>query len=121
TSTQHDITTTQVPLAPLTRRALLSGGSFTLPIPEAADRFDVDTSSSKVQDWDVAFDMTPQALALYEDKTGDKVKRDLVVQYRMELFFSKKGQPVPERAVSCSATTGYGNHDHAVFLDWDTS
>ena len=44
-STQHDITTSQVPLAPITRRALLSGGSFTLPTPHVDDRFALDIST----------------------------------------------------------------------------
>ena len=36
--TQHDITTSSVPLAPLTRRALKAGGSFTLLTPHVDDR-----------------------------------------------------------------------------------
>ncbi|MGI8306972.1 AAA family ATPase [Saccharopolyspora hattusasensis] len=120
-STHHDITTSSVPLAPMTRRALLSGGFFTLPTPHVDDRFALDTSASKVQNWDVVFDMTPQGLTLYEDKSGDKPARDLVVQYRMELFFFKKGLLEPERATSVSSSVGYGNYDAAVFLQWDTS
>ncbi|WP_181273651.1 AAA family ATPase [Brevibacterium oceani] len=119
-STQHDITTTSVPLAPVIRRALLSGGSFTIPVPDPAERFDLSIATPS-NFWDMSFDMTPQALALYEDKAGDKTRRDLVIQYRMELYFHKQGQPVPDRAVSCSTASGYGNNDHAVFLDWDTS
>lgn len=116
-STQHDITTTSIPLAPITRRALNAGGSFTLRSPHADDRFAVDTSSSQFGDRDTAFHMTPQALVLYEDKSGDKSKRDLVIQYRMELYLFKKGLPEPEYAT----TFGYGNHDATVFLQWDTS
>lgn len=118
-STQHDITTSQVPLAPITRRALLSGGSFTLPVPHVDDRFALDTSANKAQDWDVFFDMTPQGLSLYEDKAGDKVTRDLVIQYRLELYFFKQGLVEPERATAVSRTIG--NYDAAAFLQWDTS
>ncbi|MEU6263713.1 ATP-dependent helicase [Saccharopolyspora shandongensis] len=120
-STQHDITTSSVPMAPITRRALLSGGAFTLPTPHVDDRFVLDTSASKVQDWDVIFDMTPQGLTLYEDKSGGKPTRDLVIQYRMELFFFKKGLIEPERAASVRWVTASRYHDAAVFLQWDTS
>lgn len=132
-STQHDITTSFVPLAPITRRALGSGGAFTLPSPHTDDRFALDTSGATsaavYQDWDVVFDMTPQSLTLYEDKSGDKVTRDLVIQYRMELYFFKKGLIEPERATSVTGSTsgaasgsvGYGNHDAAVVVAWDTS
>lgn len=128
-STQHDITTSHVPLAPITRRALGSGGSFTLPVPHADDRFALDTSAATIQDWDVVFDMTPQCLTLYEDKSGDKVTRDLVVQYRMELYLFKHGLTEPERATAVSGSVsgpvsgsvGYGNHDAAVVPQWDTS
>lgn len=119
-STQHDITTSQVPLAPITRRALLSGGSFTLPTPHVDDRFALDISTPG-NFWDVAFDMTPQALTLYEDKAGDKITRDLVIQYRMELYFFKQGVAEPERATAVARTVGYGNHDAAAFLQWDSS
>lgn len=120
-STQHDITTTSIPLAPITRRALNAGGPFALLSPHADDRFAVDTSSSQFDDWDVVFDMTPQALVFYEDKSGGKSTRDLVIQYRMELYFFKKGLPEPEYATAVSRSAGYGNHAAAVFLQWDTS
>lgn len=120
-STQHDLTTTSIPLAPITRRSLLSGGDFSIPTAHVDDRFAVDTSTSKYDDWDVVFDMTPQGLTLYEDKSGDKIRRDLVIQYRMELFFFKKDTIEPEYTVSVSRSMGYGNHDAAVFLDWSTS
>ncbi|PUB32498.1 superfamily I DNA/RNA helicase [Promicromonospora sp. AC04] len=120
-STQHDITTSHVPLAPITRRSLNAGGSFTLPTPHVDDRFAVDTSASRHDDWDVVFDMTPQALVLYEDRSGDRPARDLVIQYRMELSFLKKGLPEPAHVTAVSLTAGYGNHDAAVFLQWDTS
>jgi DNA helicase-2/ATP-dependent DNA helicase PcrA len=119
-STHHDITTALVPLAPLTRRALLSGGSFSLPAPHVDDRFSLDVVTP-AGSWAVHFDMTPQGLTVYEDKSGEKVRRDLVVQYRMELYFFKQGLPEPERAVSVLPSSGCGNHDAAVVLQWDTS
>ncbi|UJW28839.1 ATP-dependent helicase [Saccharothrix sp. AJ9571] len=121
-STQHHITTSTIPLAPITRRALLSGGSFTVATPHVDDRFVVDTSASWHQDRDVVFDMTPQGLTFYEDKSGDRASRDLVIQYRMEIFLFTKGIGEPERATSVSHSGGYhGNHDAAVVLQWDTS
>ncbi|MFE4834460.1 UvrD-helicase domain-containing protein [Arthrobacter sp. NPDC056691] len=119
--TQHDITTSSVPLAPVTRGALMAGGPFTLPTPHVDDRFTVDTSTSTVQDWDVVFDMTPQALVLYENKAGDVNTRDLVIQYRMELYFVRKGLAEPEFTTLVPQTSGAGNHDASVFLQWDTS
>ncbi|QWF85701.1 UvrD-helicase domain-containing protein [Amycolatopsis sp. CA-230715] len=120
-STQHDITTTSVPLAPITRRALLSGASSTLAIPHVDDRFLVDTSTSGHHDWDVMFDMTPQGLTLYEDKSGDRTKRDLVIQYRMELHFCRKDRVEPERAIVVPTIVGYGHLDATVVPQWDTS
>lgn len=120
-STHHDITTSHIPFAPITRRALLAGGDFSVPVPHVDDRFEVDTSTSRHQDWDVFFDLIPQATMFYEDKSGDKSRRDLVIQYRMDLFFFKKGLPEPARAVSISRSMGYGNHDAAVTQDWSTS
>ncbi|MEW1548370.1 ATP-dependent helicase [Streptomyces tsukubensis] len=120
-STQHDITTTSIPLAPITRRALNAGGSFTLPSPHADDRFALDTSSNRFDDWNVAFDMTPQALVLHEDKSGGTSTRDLVIQYRMELYFFKRGLPESERAIAVARAAGHGNHNASVFVQWDTS
>src|SRR6184192_1150223 len=84
-ATQHDITTSTVPLAPITRRALLSGGSFTIPVAHVDDRFAIDTSANRPDDWNVSFDMIPQGLTLYENKSGERPTRDLVIQYRMDL------------------------------------
>ncbi|MEU7318366.1 AAA family ATPase [Streptomyces sp. NPDC007083] len=120
-STQHDVTTSDIPLAPMTRRALLSPGSATLGSPHVDDRFAVDTSLSTHDDWNVVFDMTPQAAIFYEDRSGDTTNRDLVIQYRMELFFFDKGLVEPKRATSDSSSIGHGNHDAAVVLDWSTS
>ncbi|MCX5103452.1 AAA family ATPase [Streptomyces sp. NBC_00439] len=113
-STQHDITTTSIPLAPITCRALNANGAYTLPTPHVDDRFTVDTVSSVGNDWNVVFDMTPQALVLYEDKSGGKATRDLVIQYRMELYFFEEGLPEPEyvSAFWQNAT---------IYLQWDTS
>ncbi|MGW6600489.1 UvrD-helicase domain-containing protein [Streptomyces sp. NPDC055036] len=113
-STQHDITTTSIPLAPITRRALNANGPFTLPSPHVDDRFTVDTASSLRNDRNAVFDMTPQALVFYEDKSGDKATRELVIQYRMELCFFKKGLPEPEYVSALS-------RDATIFLQWDTS
>ncbi|QXV57403.1 UvrD-helicase domain-containing protein [Amycolatopsis sp. TNS106] len=120
-STQHDITTTAVPLAPMIRRALLAGGAFTVGTPPVDDRFAVDTPSHQPHDWHICFDMTPQGLTLYEDKSGDRTKRELVILYRMELYFIKKGVVEPARASIEQFRAAYRRPDTAVYLSWDTS
>ncbi|MFK0244559.1 AAA family ATPase [Amycolatopsis azurea] len=120
-TTQHDITMTSVPLAPMTRRALLAGGAFTLATPSVDDRFAIDTSTPQSHDWNICFDMTPQGLTLYEDKSGDRPKRDLVIVYRMEMYYIRKGTVEPERALIEQFRAPYRRPDTAVFLSWDTS
>ncbi|WP_328990430.1 ATP-dependent helicase [Kribbella sp. NBC_01245] len=124
-STQHGITTASIPFAPVLRRALTeAGGSFTLATPQDQDRCAVETGST---DWDVAFDMTPQGAKLVEDANGGgangapKMSRDFVVQYRMELYFFRKGHAEPERTPIVSTTSGPGHHTAAAFVSWDNS
>jgi len=123
-STQHGITTVSIPFAPVLRRALSEpGGTLTLATPQDQDRCAVETGSA---DWDIAFDMTPQGAKLFEDANGgangaSKISRDFVVQYRMELFFFRKGTAEPERAPIIPEASGLRNRDAAVFMSWDTS
>lgn len=119
-SSQYDVTTTHVPLAPIVKRALLSGADFTLPVPHADDRF------TAVKGWlshDICFDMTPQGLVLYEDRSGQGMKRDLVVQYRMEVWFLRDGKPAPGRGRLVAAPTDLmvAKGDARVLVKWDTS
>ncbi|WP_394941142.1 AAA family ATPase [Psychromicrobium sp. YIM B11713] len=123
-TTQHGITVVSLPFAPLLRSALTeAGGSFTIATPQTGDRCVIETGSN---DWDVFFDMTPQGAKLFEDANGKSsaggtaISRDFIIQYRMELFFVKKGIVEPVRMPIISATTGPRNHDAAVFLNWDT-
>ncbi|MDP9904759.1 3'-5' exonuclease [Arthrobacter bambusae] len=123
-TTQHGITVVSLPFAPVLRSALTeAGGSFTIATPQSGDRCVIETGSN---DWDVFFDMTPQGAKLFEDANGKSstggtaISRDFIVQYRMELFFVKKGTAEPVRAPIVSATTGPRNHDAAVFLKWET-
>ncbi|WP_206686138.1 AAA family ATPase [Kribbella qitaiheensis] len=124
-STQNGVTVVSIPFAPVLRRALTeTGGSFTLATPHDQDRCTVETGSA---DWDLAFDMTPQAAKLFEDANGGganggpKMSRDFVVQYRMELYFFKKGTTEPERAPIASTASGLLIHDATVLVSWDTS
>jgi DNA helicase-2/ATP-dependent DNA helicase PcrA len=123
--TQHDITTTTIPFAPITRRAITAvGGASTLPVPHVDDRFTVEISDP-LFGYTVFFDMTPQAAVLYEDNSGAKMKRDFIVQYRLELTLVAKSlvaaDQVPERARLWSSTMTLGSCDAAVFLEWDSS
>ncbi|MFC4048369.1 UvrD-helicase domain-containing protein [Actinomadura syzygii] len=118
-STQNGITVTTIPIAPMTRRALTQAGSFTLAAPHAQERCVIDTDSNY---WDISFALTPQAAKLYEDAaTGAKrMPREFLVQYRMELFFFKRGATEPERVMIASNTSTVGR-DALVFTAWDIS
>lgn len=124
--TQHDITTTTIPIAPITRRAMTqTGGSFTIPVPSVDQRFEIDlgTKNMAYANYEAFFDMTPQAATMYEDNSGDKMKRDFVVQYRMELYLVKTGNTPHERAVYRQGrlTNAGVNSDAQVVLAWDSS
>lgn len=119
-TTQSDITTTMVPLAPLTKRSLLAFPGATIPVPHKDDRFALDITDPSAR-WDVVFDLTPQSLALYEDKTQGASTRTLVIQYRMEAHFLMKGQTEAERTKHVMSPTTFGDLDDAVMLEWDTS
>ncbi|MFG1857449.1 UvrD-helicase domain-containing protein [Actinomadura geliboluensis] len=118
--TQNGITITTIPIAPVARRALTeASGSFTLATPHVHDRCVIDTNSNV---WDVCFAVTPQAAKLYEDAgTGDKrMPREFLVQYRMELYFLRKGTAEPDR-VRIAPAMPVSGHDAVVFTAWDTS
>ena len=119
TSSQHDITTIQIPMAPVVARALRVEGDFTLPVPGADRRLDLTVGRP---DWNVALNLTPQALVLYKDASGEKIKRDLVIQYRTELYLLRPGTD-PERALLLSnASRASVMPDEAVVMvDWMTS
>ncbi|WP_030894300.1 AAA family ATPase [Streptomyces sp. NRRL F-5053] len=120
-STHHDVTTSLIPFAPISRRSLFWDGFFTLATPHVDDRFAIDTSSGTRDDWHVAFDMTPQGGVFYEDRSGTSTRRNLVVQYRMELYFFKSCIVEPERTTHYSSSAGFGHCDAAVFLAWSSS
>ncbi len=117
-ATQNGVTVTTIPFAPVTRRALAdAGGSFTLATPHIDDRCVIETDSN---DWDVAFDMTPQAAKFFEDSSGGHgaMSRELIIQYRMELFVFKKGTTEPDRT---TIVTGRGVRDAFAHIGWDTN
>lgn len=117
-STQNSITVNTIPFAPLTQRALSEpDAAFTLATPHLDDRCRIQTASV---DWDIAFDMTPQAAKLYEDKAGGTTSKDFIVQYRMELYFFRKGKTEPERTVLSGGASG-SVVDALTFITWDAS
>ncbi|GAA1113866.1 UvrD-helicase domain-containing protein [Nocardiopsis metallicus] len=118
TTTQHDITVVTVPLAGITRRALETLPTATLPTPDVDERFVVETDSD---DWEAVFDMTPQALVLREDKSSKPIKHELTIQYRTELVLMRVGMIEPERVVRLTEDTNLAVTDAAVILDWDAS
>lgn len=126
-STQNNITTSMIPFAPITRRALTNmAHSFTVAVPHADDRFTVQTSypttGALSTGWEICFDMSPQAAVLYEDKSGGRPQRDLIIQYRMELYLLEKGLPEPDRVSVTSSGTSYtALPGSRVALRWSTS
>lgn len=116
TATQHDISTISAPLAELTRRSIETVETATLPTPGVDDRFVVETDSD---DWDVVFDMTPQALVLRKDASKKPMTRELAIQYRTQLCILRAGHIEPERVTPLSPTTNLAALNAAMVVDFD--
>lgn len=81
--TAGDITTNYIPLAPMLQQSL-EGNTVTMAIPDKDQMFQVFTKPGDPELW---FDLTPQALVLREDNGQQHgVGRELLIQYRMELY-----------------------------------
>lgn len=119
--TENGVTSSVIPFAPLTRRAVsVTGRRITLPVPPTGTRFRVDPGPAVSSTWEVYLDMTPQGSVLYEERVDETPVRSFVIQYRIELYFLKAGFSA-ERAVLVDANQGPGNFDAAVVVEWDTS
>lgn len=102
TRTQNQVTTTTIPVAPVTDRALRSAGDHSIAVPPASARVPITTS---VADHEFSFALTPQTAVLTEDANHGPGRRDrqFTVIYRMELFILPAGAPDPRRVPLMSA------------------
>lgn len=122
-STNNDVTTTSVPMG-LIMRSAMKGPDLTIPVPHADDRFTVKLAAGSTFAYNIFLDLTPQALTMYEDKSGDAIKRDIVIQYRMDLILIKDQIVEPERVhVASSMPVGHqiNSRDAVATSVWDTS
>lgn len=74
----------------------LAGRGITLPAVDTASAFEITASATKL-DFDAYLDVSPQALVLREDNSGDRQTRSLHVQYRMDVHVHPHGQAIPDR------------------------
>ena len=124
---QNGVTTTVIPVSPLPTNLLRNVDySFSLPVPHSSQCFEITTrakgpsqSPMFTKDTRLLFDMHPQAAVIVEDGSGDKLVRNLVVQYRMELFILDGAKATPSERVA--RVRGNYFPDEAVFLDWSNS
>ena len=93
--TQNTVSTTTIPIAPLSMAVLRAGG-FTLAVPDASHRVQIATASLDHTFW---FALEPQIATLIEDMTTGPTKkaRQFTVVYAMELFVLPRSAPVPDR------------------------
>ena len=83
-----------IPMAPLLVESLRKnlGAGLKMPVPHVDDRFHVTANAPKLN-FDVFLDLTPQGIILYEDAAGDKIVKELNIQYRMEVYVVDKAKP----------------------------
>jgi len=91
-SSGSNVTTFTVPLGILAQYSVEHNAArgLTYPVPFASDRLDITANATKY-DFDVFLDLTPQGIVLHKDENGDKIRKELNVLYRMELFVLAKG------------------------------
>jgi DNA helicase-2/ATP-dependent DNA helicase PcrA len=123
-TTQSDIETTFLPLAPVIRRAIERfSGHVGLAVPAANDRLEIELLGAQGDEWIALFDMTPQALSLYEDSSSKPATRELVIQYRLETFLVKKDADDADRLTTLEKTSAaeLRQKGSGVLVAWSTS
>lgn len=122
TVTHNHITSNRIPMAPLIRAALEAGGTHTLAVPHPDDRFTVAThKNGSATGWEVVLDMTPQCAVLTEDRSHDPARRELVVQYRMDLMFWSRRAPEPARVPVSATGMPFAGLGPVAITTWTTS
>jgi DNA helicase-2/ATP-dependent DNA helicase PcrA len=93
-TTSGAVTTHMIPMAPLLAASLRDNRDkgLKMPVPHVDDRFHVTANAPKL-DFDVFVDLTPQGIIFYEDAAGEKIAKELNLQYRMEVYVVDKAQP----------------------------
>lgn len=117
---QNNISTSFLPLGLIARRAISSPGiCATLPVPEdgIGYAFTVDAGPNVAMNYELRFDLTPQAAVLWQDSSpavGNK--RDFIVQYRMELHVLDQNKN--PRAERTTLDARKGTLSDSVFIEF---
>ncbi|MCB5280643.1 UvrD-helicase domain-containing protein [Arthrobacter sp. ES1] len=116
-TTAGAITTHMIPMAPLLAASLRDNRDkgLTMAVPHVDDRFHVTANAPKL-DFDVFVDLTPQGIIFYEDSAGDKITKELNLQYRMEVYVVDKAQP--SDAVTMIDYASRSRHKEFAIVDW---
>lgn len=116
-TTSGAITTHMIPMAPLLVRSLVGNldKGLKLAVPHVDDRFHVTANAPKLN-FDVFVDLTPQGIVFYEDAAGDKIVKELNVQYRMEVYVVDKA--APSEAVTLIDYAMRSRHQEFAVVDW---
>lgn len=93
-TTSGAVTTHMIPMAPLLAASLRDNRDkgLKMAVPHVDDRFHVTANAPKL-DFDVFVDLTPQGIIFYEDAAGEKIAKELNLQYRMEVYVVDRAQP----------------------------
>lgn len=116
-TTSGAVTTHMIPMAPLLADSLRSNRDkgLKMAVPHVDDRFHVTANAPKL-DFDVFVDLTPQGIIFYQDGAGDKITKELNLQYRMEVYVVDKAQPSDTVALIDYAQRR--SHKEFAVVDW---
>ena len=118
-TTSGSITTHMIPLAPLLADSLRQNRDMGLKmqVPHANDRFHVTANAPKLN-FDVFVDLTPQGIIFTEDGAGDKIAKELNIQYRMEVYVVDKAAAPATATVPLIDTTMRRSHKEFAVVEW---
>lgn len=116
-TTSGAVTTHMIPMAPLLASSLRDNRDMGLKmaVPHVDDRFHVTANAPKLN-FDVYVDLTPQGIIFYEDAAGDKITKELNMQYRMEVYVVDKA--APSDAVTLIDYGQRSGHKEFAVVDW---
>lgn len=109
-SSGSNVTTFTVPLGILAQYSIEHNASrgLTFPTPHSSDRLEITAHATKY-DFDVFLDLTPQGVILHKDESGNAIRKELNILYRMELFVMAKGSTSERvRLVSSAPAKPFG-------------
>lgn len=116
-TTSGAITTHMIPMAPLLAASLRDNRDkgLKMMVPHSLDRFHVTDNAPKLN-FDVYVDLTPQGIIFYEDSAGDKITKELNLQYRMEVYVVDKANP--SETVTLIDYGSRRSHTEFAVVDW---